>query len=94
MDAGMTFNWLDTRRTASVHGSYTQRVNVDRLTRENARLLEENERLKRLHAELVSSAELWIRLYEAALARAAAAEVAAANTSGDQGHDQSGDAQN
>ena len=94
MDAGMTFNWLDTRRAATVHGAYTQRVSVDRLTREIARLQEENERLKRLHAELVGSAELWIRLYEAALERAAAAEVAAANTSGDQGNDQSGDPEN
>jgi hypothetical protein len=94
MDAEMTFNWLDTRRAATVHGAYTQRVSVDRLTRENARLLEENERLRRLIAELGASAELWIRLYEAALARAAAAEVAAANTSGDKGHDQSRDAEN
>jgi hypothetical protein len=93
MDAGMTFNWLDTRRAASVHGHYTQRVSLDRLTRENARLQEENERLRRERAELVASAELWIRLYEAALERAAAAEVAAANTSGDQGNEQPGDAE-
>jgi hypothetical protein len=94
MDAEMTLNWLDTRRAATVHGTYTQRVSVDRLTREIARLLEENERLRRLNSELGASAELWIRLYEAALARAAAAEVAAANTSGDQGDDQSGNAEN
>ncbi len=90
MDAGMTFNWLDTRRAATVHGTYTQRVSIDRLTRENARLHEEIDRLKREHAELVASAELWIRLYEAALERAAAAEVAAAKSGGEQGHDQSG----
>ncbi len=90
MDAGMTFNWLDTRRAATVHGTYTQRVSIDRLTRENARLHEEIDRLKREHAELVASAELWIRLYDAALERAAAAEVAAAKSGGEQGHDQSG----
>ena len=69
MDATMTFNWLETRPATAVQARFTQEAYSARLARENARLLEENERLKTLCADLASSAELWIRLYEAALAR-------------------------
>jgi len=45
-----------------------------RSVREQARLPRENAELRRTCAELTTAAETWIRLYEAALARANAAE--------------------
>jgi hypothetical protein len=39
------------------------------LARENMRLAAENSRLRDENADLAASAEIWIRLYEAALAR-------------------------
>jgi hypothetical protein len=44
---------------------------VSPLAVQNAELARENERLKQHCADLVASAELWIRLYEAALHRSA-----------------------
>jgi len=54
----MSVNWLEMERPPQV-----------RLSQENARLIEENRQLRMLCADLVASSELWIRLYEAALAR-------------------------
>lgn len=45
-------------------------VRTLQLSRENARLAEENHRLRAQNADLEASAEIWIKLYEAALARA------------------------
>jgi len=70
MDAAMTFNWLETQRAARAQTRFTHESTAVRLVRENARLVEENERLSRRCADLAASAELWARLYEAALARA------------------------
>jgi 23S rRNA G2069 N7-methylase RlmK/C1962 C5-methylase RlmI len=70
MDAARALNW------AGMGGAQRTRVKVDeqmravQLARENMRLLEENERLRHENADLAASAEIWIRLYEAALARA------------------------
>lgn len=44
-----------------------------RLARENATLTLDNTRLRVEHEQLLSSTEIWIRLYEAALERANAA---------------------
>jgi hypothetical protein len=66
---GMTFNWLETERVNRAHARLTHESTAVRLVRENARLVEENERLARRCADLAASAELWIQLYEAALAR-------------------------
>ncbi|HTM24387.1 MAG TPA: hypothetical protein VL225_04285 [Vicinamibacterales bacterium] len=41
-----------------------------RLSSENCRLLEELARVRARHEDLIRSAEIWIRLYEAHLARA------------------------
>lgn len=71
MDAAMTFNWLETQRAVREQTRFTHESSAVRLVRENARLIEENERLSRRCADLTESAELWARLYEAALARAA-----------------------
>jgi hypothetical protein len=69
MDA-MTFNRLETERVTRAHARLTHESTAVGLVRENARLVEENERLARTCADLAASAELWIQLYEAALARA------------------------
>lgn len=69
MDA-MTFNWFETERVTRAHARLAHESTAVRLVRENARLVEENERLARTCADLAASAELWIQLYEAALARA------------------------
>ena len=70
MDAAMTFNWLDTQRATRAQARFLQETTAARLARENARLIEENDRLARQCADLAASAEMWARLYEAALARA------------------------
>jgi hypothetical protein len=49
-----------------------------RLARENVRLSDEVERLRQQYDALAASAEVWIRLYEAALDRANAAAAARA----------------
>ena len=70
MDAAMTFNRLETQRATMAQARHAQQNAAVRLARENARLGEENERLARQCDDLAASCELWIRLYEAALARA------------------------
>jgi hypothetical protein len=47
----------------------TTQERAAQLARENIRLAEENSRLRNQNADLTASAEMWIRLYEAALAR-------------------------
>ena len=71
---GMTFKWLETERVARAHTRLAHENAAVRLARENARLVAENERLARKCADLADSAEVWIRLYEAALARAGSPE--------------------
>jgi hypothetical protein len=59
-----------------LHRAQFSRVKVDeqmrtvQLARENRRLMEANEQLRQDNADLTASAEMWIRLYEAALTRA------------------------
>jgi hypothetical protein len=73
MDQAIALDWTE------LNGLRRSRVKVDeqmralQLARENIRLLEENERLRRENHDLAASAEIWIRLYEAALARASQA---------------------
>jgi hypothetical protein len=52
--------------------------NLMHCARENVRLAQENEILRQSCADLTAAAETWIRLYEAALSRANAAEAAMA----------------
>jgi hypothetical protein len=69
MNRVLALDWTDIRLQRP-------RVKVDeqmravQLARENMRLLEENDRLRAENRDLAASAEIWIRLYEAALARA------------------------
>jgi hypothetical protein len=52
--------------------------------RQNVRLAQENQVLRQSYVELTTAAETWIRLYEAALERANAAEQEIARLSGGQ----------
>ena len=70
MNAAVVVDWM--ARTSGRHagaGALYDQVRAGFLERENTRLAEENRRLRDLNADLEASAELWIRLYEAALAR-------------------------
>ena len=60
-------------RLANVHARPNEDIRSLRLARENACLLLDNTRLRVEYEQLLSSTEIWIRLYEAALARANAA---------------------
>ena len=70
MDVAMAFNWTEMRRPGTSRARVDDQIRAVELARENMRLLEENERLRQENADLAGSAEMWIRLYEAALARA------------------------
>lgn len=66
----MSVNWLVMgHQSGEVHARNQSVEREIGLARENARLTEENRRLRTVCADLVASSELWIRLYEAALAR-------------------------
>lgn len=70
MNAAVVVDWM--ARTSGRHAearAVYDKVRVGWLERENSRLAEENRRLREANADLEASAELWIRLYEAALAR-------------------------
>jgi hypothetical protein len=70
MDTAMTLNWLEMRRMSSARVKLDEQTRMARLARENVRLTEENARLQQQYEALSASAEVWIRLYEAALDRA------------------------
>ena len=70
MDTAMAWDWTEIRRARRTRATVDDQVRAVQLARENIRLLEENERLRQENADLAGSAEMWIRLYEAALARA------------------------
>ena len=70
MDVAMAINWTEMRALGTKRPKVDDQIRAVELARENMRLLEENERLRQENADLAGSAEMWIRLYEAALARA------------------------
>lgn len=70
MDSAMAMNWLEMRRMPGTRVKVDQQIRDIQLARENIRLAEENERLRTENADLAASAQIWIRLYEAALTRA------------------------
>lgn len=70
MDTAMTLNWLEMRRMTNARARQDDQARILTLTRENARLAEENHRLLQQYADLAASTDIWIRLYEAALERA------------------------
>jgi hypothetical protein len=70
MDAALAFDWTEFRKPQTGRVKVDEQIRAVQLARENMSLLEENERLRHENADLAASAEIWIRLYEAALARA------------------------
>ena len=69
MNAARSFLEHGHSRVGSLISSLAERKVRLRLETENSRLMQENEVLRQRCADLTSSAELWIGLYEAALAR-------------------------
>jgi hypothetical protein len=84
MDTAMTLNWLEMRRISNARVRQDEQSRILTLTRENARLAEENHRLCQQYQDLAASTEIWIRLYESALERAngGVSERAAAGVTG------------
>jgi hypothetical protein len=76
MDTAMTLNWLEMRRVSNARARLDDQARILTLTRENARLAEENHRLRQQFQDLAASTEIWIRLYEAALERSQGASAA------------------
>ena len=70
MDTAMTLNWLEMRRISNARSRQDDQARILTLTRENARLADENHRLHQQYQDLLKSTDIWIRLYEAALDRA------------------------
>jgi len=70
MDTAMTLNWLEMRRISNARARLDDQARILTLTRENARLAEENSKLRQQFQDLTASTDIWIRLYEAALERA------------------------
>jgi hypothetical protein len=70
MDTAMTLNWLEMRRISNARSRQDDQARILTLTRENARLADENHRLHQQYQDLLASTDIWIRLYEAALDRA------------------------
>lgn len=66
----LAWDWTEMRGVQSPRIRVDEQMRAVQLARENIRLLEENDRLRQENADLAASAEIWIRLYEAALARA------------------------
>jgi hypothetical protein len=69
----MTATWLETRHVVSSRVRVDEETRSLRLAGEHARLTQDHTRLHSQYHDLVASAEMWIRLYEAALERANAA---------------------
>jgi hypothetical protein len=70
MDTAMTLNSLEMRRVTTGRTRLDDQGRLLTLARENARLTEENQRLRQQVQDLAASNAIWIRLYEAALERA------------------------
>lgn len=70
MDRAIALDWTEMRGVQRARVKVDEQMRAVQLARENIRLLEENDRLRRENQDLAASAEIWIRLYEAALARA------------------------
>jgi len=81
MDTAMTLNWLEMRRISNARVRQDEQARILTLTRENARLAEENHRLNQQYRDLAASTDIWIRLYEAALNRANASVREGVNSS-------------
>jgi hypothetical protein len=69
MNAARSFQVHGSPRLAPLSPAVAESRPIRWLEQENGRLARENESLRQLCADLSASAELWIGLYESALAR-------------------------
>ncbi len=74
-------NWVRSATMTSLRDHQACRREIQRLTRENARLADELTRVRSLHEDLTTSAGIWIRLYEAHLSRAQGPEMQTSHAS-------------
>ena len=70
MNTAVAIDWMGLHRAQFSRVKVDEQMRTVQLARENRRLMEANERLRQDNADLTASAEMWIRLYEAALTRA------------------------
>ena len=70
MKTAVAVDWMESHRAQFSRGRVDEQMRTVQLARENRQLMEANEQLRQDNADLTASAEVWIRLYEAALARA------------------------
>jgi len=70
MKTAVAVDWMEVHRAQFSRVRVDEQMRTVQLARENRRLMEANEELRQNNADLTASAEMWIRLYEAALLRA------------------------
>ena len=70
MKTAVAVDWMELHRAQFSRVRVDEQMRTVQLARENRRLMELNEQLRHNNADLTASAEMWIRLYEAALMRA------------------------
>ena len=70
MKTAVAVDWMELHRAQFSRVRVDEQMRTVQLARENRRLMEVNEQLRQNNADLTASAEMWIRLYEAALMRA------------------------
>jgi hypothetical protein len=70
MKTAVAVDWMELHRAQFSRVRVDEQMRTVQLARENRRLMELNEQLRQNNADLTASAEMWIRLYEAALMRA------------------------
>jgi hypothetical protein len=70
MKTAAAVDWMEVHRAQFSRVRVDEQMRTVQLARENRRLMEANEELRQNNADLTASAEMWIRLYEAALLRA------------------------
>ena len=69
MKTAVAVDWMEVHRAQFSRVRVDEQMRTVQLARENRRLTEANEELRQNNADLTASAEMWIRLYEAALLR-------------------------
>ena len=70
MKTAVAVDWMELHRAQFSRVRVDDQMRTVQLARENRRLMEANEQLRQNNSDLTASADMWIRLYEAALLRA------------------------
>ena len=70
MKTAAAVDWMEVHRAQFSRVRVDERMRTVQLARENRRLMDANEELRQNNTDLTASAEMWVRLYEAALLRA------------------------